>query len=174
MTAANLARAAEFACERRFAKEAKHTLTCGAAGFNPQNPLIERAGALECAGDLESRTKGEIPVDFIGNNRICGQLSCVGKTQHCITDICAASTQNSAGGAPCLNVLDYAKMYPGRASQYYFLFHPSSQEILRDPYEKRHGLKFPFSHCELRGIQLGRIAMNARDLNPVPIAWEDP
>ena len=54
-----------------------------------------------------------------------------------------------------LNVLDYAFMFPGRASQYYFLYSPESQRILRDPLEKRHGLKFLFSHCELRGIQLG-------------------
>ncbi|MFN3210876.1 MAG: TRAP transporter substrate-binding protein [Roseovarius sp.] len=201
MTAANLARSAESTYEKRFAKEAKHTLKFGASGFNPQNLLIERAGALEFARDLESRTDGEIRVEFIGNNQICGQLSCVEKTQQGIIDIYAASTQNSAGGAPYLNVLDYAYMFPGRASQYHFLYSPESQRILRDPLEKRHGLKFLFSHCELRGIQLGlswqdkpvvtkleelfgtknrvtgtqlgRIAMQALNLNPVPVAWEE-
>src|SRR6056297_1516500 len=201
MTAANLAKAAESTYNKRFSKEAKFTLKFGAAGFNPQNLLIERAGALEFARDLEARTDGEIRVEFIGDNQICGQLSCVEKTQQGITDIYAASTQNSAGGAPYLNVLDYAYMFPGRASQYHFLYHPKSQEILRDPLEKRHGLKFLFSHCELRGIQLGlgwqdrptvtkleelfgtknrvtgtqlgRIAMQALNLNPVPVAWEE-
>lgn len=124
MTSANLARAAESTYERRFSKEAKHTLKFGASGFNPQNLLIERAGALEFARDLESRTDGEIRVEFIGNNQICGQLSCVEKTQQGIIDIYAASTQNSAGGAPYLNVLDYAYMFPGRASQYHFLYSP--------------------------------------------------
>ena len=201
LSVASLARAAESTYDRRFSKEAKHTLKFGAAGFNPQNLLIERAGALEFARDIEARTDGEIRVEFIGNNQLCGQLSCVEKTQQGITDIYAASTQNSAGGAPYLNVLDYAYMFPGRASQYHFLYHPKSQEILRDPYEKRHGLKFLFSHCELRGIQLGlkhkdaptvtkleqlfgtknrvtgtqlgRIAMKALNLNPVPVAWEE-
>ncbi|MFU1476237.1 TRAP transporter substrate-binding protein [Roseovarius sp. C7] len=201
MTAGNLAAAAELTYTRRFSKEAKHTLKFGASGFNPQNLLIERAGALEFARDLEARTDGEIRVEFIGNNQLCGQLSCVEKTQQGITDIYAASTQNSAGGAPYLNVLDYAYMFPGRASQYHFLYSPESQRILRDPYEKRHGLKFLFSHCELRGIQLGlswqdkptvtkleelfgtknrvtgtqlgRIAMDALNLNPVPVAWEE-
>ena len=201
MSLGKLARAAESTYERRFAKEAKHTLKFGAAGFNARNLLIERAGALEFARDLEARTDGEIRVEFIGDNQICGQLSCVEKTQQGITDIYAASTQNSAGGAPYLNVLDYAYMFPGRASQYHFLYHPKSQEILRDPLEKRHGLKFLFSHCELRGIQLGlgwqdrptvtkleelfgtknrvtgtqlgRIAMQALNLNPVPVAWEE-
>ncbi|WP_371168329.1 TRAP transporter substrate-binding protein [Aliiroseovarius sp. 2305UL8-7] len=201
MSLANLASAAESTYEKRFSKPAKHNLTFGAAGFNPANLLIERAGALEFARDLESRTDGEIRIEFIGNNQICGQTSCVEKAQQGIIDIYAASTQNSAGGAPYLNILDYAYMFPSRAAQYHFLYSPESQRILRDPLEKRHGLKFLFSHCELRGIQLGlgwekrptvtkleelfgtknrvtgtqlgRIAMQALNLNPVPVAWEE-
>ncbi len=201
MSLANLATAAESSYEKRFAKEPKFTFKFGAAGFNQRNLLIERAGCLEFARDLESRTDGEIRVEFIGDNQICGQTSCVEKAQQGIVDIYAASTQNSAGGAPYLNVLDYAYMFRSRADQYYFLYSPESQALLREPYEKRHGLKFLFSHCELRGIQmglkwkdaptitkleemfgtknrvtgtqLGRIAMNALNLNPVPVAWEE-
>ncbi|MCV3270764.1 TRAP transporter substrate-binding protein [Roseobacter sinensis] len=201
MSLSNLAQAAESSYEKRFANEPKFTLKMGAAGFNPQNLLIERAGVLEFARDLESRTDGEIRVEFIGNNQICNQLSCVEKTQQGIVDMYAASTQNSAGGAPYLNVLDYAYMFRTRADQYYFMYSPESQRILREPFEKRHGLKFLFSHAELRGIQLGlawqdrdlvtnietlngtknrvtgtqlgRIAMQALGLNPVPIAWEE-
>ena len=201
ISAASLAKAAESTYEKRFRKEAKHTFKFGAAGFNARNLLIERAGALEFARDLEERTDGEIRIEFIGDNQICGQLSCVEKTQNDIVQIYSASTQNSAGGAPYLNVLDYAYMFPSRASQYYFLYHPDSQKILREPLEKRHGLKFLFSHCELRGIQLGlawedkptvtkieelfgtknrvtgtqlgRIAMQLLNLNPVPVAWEE-
>ncbi len=201
MSLANLASAAESTYEKRFAKEAKHTLKFGAAGFNARNLLIERAGALEFARDLEARTDGEIRVEFIGDNQICGQVSCVEKAQQGIVDIYAASTQNSAGGAPYLNVLDYAFMFRSRADQYHFLYHPKSMALLREPYEKRHGLKFLFSHAELRGIQLGlswedkptvtsieelfgtknrvtgtqlgRIAMTALNLNPVPVAWEE-
>ncbi|EFO30213.1 trap dicarboxylate transporter- dctp subunit [Roseibium sp. TrichSKD4] len=197
----SLAKAAESSYQKRYAKEAKHTLKFGAAGFNARNLLIERAGCLEFARDLEERTDGEIRVEFIGDTQICGQLSCVEKTQNGIVDIYAASTQNSAGGAPYLNVLDYAYVFPGRASQYHFLYSPESNKILREPLEKRHGLKFLFSHCELRGIQLGqsfadkptvtkleelfgtknrvtgtqlgRIAMQLLNLNPVPVAWEE-
>ncbi|MFC6636071.1 TRAP transporter substrate-binding protein DctP [Sulfitobacter sp. JBTF-M27] len=201
MSLANLATAAESTYEKRFSKEPKFTFKFGAAGFNQRNLLIERAGCLEFARDLESRTDGEIRVEFIGDNQICGQTSCVEKTQQGIVEIYAASTQNSAGGAPYLNVLDYAYMFPSRAAQYYFMYHPDSQKLLREPYEKRHGLKFLFSHAELRGIQLGlswedkptvtsieqlfgtknrvtgtqlgRIAMQALNLNPVPVAWEE-
>ena len=201
VTLGDVARAAESTYEKRFAKEAKHTFKLGAAGFNARNLLIERAGVLEFARDLASRTDGEIRVEFIGDNQICGQTSCVEKTQSGIVDMYAASTQNSAGGAPYLNVLDYAYMFPGRASQYHFLYSPESVSVLRDPLEKRHGLKFLFSHAELRGMQmgssfadkptvtkleelfgtknrvtgtqLGRIAMELLNLNPVPVAWEE-
>ena len=201
ISVASIAKAAESTYNKRFTNQPKHTLKFGAAGFNARNLLIERAGCLEFARDLEERTEGEIRVEFIGDNQICGQLSCVEKTQNGIVDIYAASTQNSAGGAPYLNVLDYAYMFPSRAAQYYFLYSPASQRILRDPLEKRHGLKFLFSHCELRGIQLGlawenkptvtkisdlagtknrvtgtqlgRIAMQLLELNPVPVAWEE-
>ncbi|MEL6683007.1 MAG: TRAP transporter substrate-binding protein [Pseudomonadota bacterium] len=201
MSVANLAAAAESSYEKRFANEPKYTLKMGAAGFNTRNLLVERAGVLEFLRDLESRTDGLVRVEFIGDNQICNQLSCVEKTQQGIVDMYAASTQNSAGGAPYLNVLDYAYMFRTRADQYHFLYSPKSQEVLRDPFEKMHGLKFLFSHAELRGIQLGlswqdretvtsidqlngtknrvtgtqlgRIAMQALGLNPVPIAWEE-
>ncbi|MEM9493329.1 MAG: TRAP transporter substrate-binding protein [Myxococcota bacterium] len=201
VTLSSLAKAAESTYDKRFKNEAKHTLKFGAAGFNQRNLLIERAGCLEFARDLEERTEGEIRVEFIGDNQICGQLACAEKAQLGIVDIYAASTQNSAGSTPYLNILDYAYMFPSRAAQYYFFFHPESQRVLRDPMEKRHGLKFLFTHCELRGIQLGlgwqdrptvtkledifgtknrvtgtqlgRIAMQQLNLNPVPVAWEE-
>ncbi len=196
-----LAQAANSIYQKRFKTNAKHTLKFGAAGFNERNLLVERAGCLDFVNDLEERTDGAIRVEFIGNNQICGQLNCITKTQQGIVDMYAASTQNSAGGAPYLNVLDYAYVFPSRASQYYFMYHPASQKILRDPMRTRHGIQFLFTHCELRGImlglkwkdkptvtsvtqlagtknrvtgtQLGRIAMNLMQLNPVPIAWEE-
>jgi TRAP-type C4-dicarboxylate transport system substrate-binding protein len=197
----SLAKAAESAYSKRYGKAARHELKLGASGFNAQNLLIERAGVLEFARDLEERTDGEIRIEFIGDNQICGQLNCVEKTQLGITEIFSASTQNSAGAAPYYNVLDFAYMFPSRASQYYFLYHPESVRLLREPLEKRHGIKFLYSHAELRGIQLGlnwsekptvtkleelfgtknrvtgtqlgRIAMQLLNLNPVPVAWEE-
>lgn len=201
VTLPRLAEAANSTYNKRFKSEPKHTLKFGAAGFNERNLLIERAGCLTFVQDLEARSDGAIRVEFIGNNQICGQLNCLSKAQQGIIDLYAASTQNSAGAAPYLNVLDYAYMFPSRASQYHFLYHPGSQKILREPLRKRHGVEFLFSHAELRGImlglkwkdkplvksvtelagtknrvtgtQLGRIAMNLMKLNPVPIAWEE-
>ncbi len=198
---ARLAEAAKTTYKKRFKNKAKFNLKFGAAGFNERNLLIERAGPLQFVNDLEERTDGTVRIEFIGSNQICGQLNCVKKAQQGIIDLYAASTQNSAGGAPYLNVLDYAYMFPTRASQYYFLYHPGSQKVLRDQMRKKHGIEFLFSHAELRGImlglkwkdkplvtsvkqlagtknrvtgtQLGRIAMNLMNLNPTPIAWEE-
>lgn len=201
VTLPQLAKAAESTYDKRFSKEARFTLRHGAAGFNVRNLMIERTGILEFIRDIEERTDGELRIEFIGDNQICGQLDCVSKTQEGIVDLFSASTQNSAGGAPYLNVLDYAYMFPSRAAQYHFFYSPESNRLLREPLERMHGLKFLFTHCELRGIQLGnsfrdkptvtsitelagtrnrvtgtqlgRIAMELMNLNPTPIAWEE-
>ena len=201
LTLPELAAAANSTYKKRFKNSPKFKLKFGAAGLNERNLLIERAGCLQFVNDLEERTDGAIRVEFIGSNQLCGQLNCVKKTMQGITDIYASSTQNAAGGAPYLNVLDYAYMFPSRAAIYYFLYHPDSEKILREPMRRRHNIQFLFSHAELRGImlglkwknkptvtsveqlagtknrvtgtQLGRIAMNLMKLNPVPIAWEE-
>lgn len=151
--------------------------------------------------DLEARTNGAIRVEFVGNNQLCTQTTCVKKCLQGIVDLFSASTQNSAGGAPYYNVLDYAYMFPSRAAQFHFFYHPKSEQLFREPLRKRHKIQFLFTHCELRGIQLGlkwkdkplvqsvtelagtknrvtgtqlgRIAMQLMDLNPVPVAWSE-
>ena len=201
LTLPELAAAANSTYKKRFKNSPKIKLKFGAAGLNERNLLIERAGCLQFVNDLEERTDGAIRIEFIGSNQLCGQLNCVKKTMQGITDIYASSTQNAAGGAPYLNVLDYAYVFPSSAAIYHFLYHPDSEKILREPMRRRHGIQFLFSHAELRGImlglkwknkptvtsveqlagtknrvtgtQLGRIAMNLMKLNPVPIAWEE-
>lgn len=200
-TISSLANAASETDQKRYATEPKFQLKFGASGFNENNLDVQKSGQLFFARDLEERTNGAIRVEFIGNNQLCGQTNCVKKTQQNIVDIYSASTQNSAGGAPYLNVLDYAYMFPTRASQYHFFYSKKSEELLREPLRKRHNLQFLFTHCELRGLQLGlkwedkptvtsidqlagtknrvtgtqlgRIAMELMKLNPVPIAWEE-
>ena len=150
-----LATAAESEMKRRYQKPAKYNLKFGGSGLNERTLLIERAGSIDFIQDIESRSDGEIRVEFIGDNQICGQLNCVKKTQQGIIDLFTASTQNSAGGAPYLNVLDYAYMFPSRASIYSFLYHKDSDKILRAPLVKQHGVKFLFSHADLPCMQMG-------------------
>lgn len=179
----------------------KYNFKMGAAGFNEENLKIQESGQLWFARELEKRSDGAIRVDFIGSNQICNQLDCVKKTQQGIVDMFTASTQNSAGAAPYYNVLDFAYMFPSRASQHYFFYHPKSEALLREPLRRLHNIQFLFTHCELRGLmmgskfadkptvtkiselagtknrvtgtQLGRIAMELMDLGPVPLAWEE-
>lgn len=177
------------------------TLKFGASGFNENNLKIQESGQLWFAQELEKRSDGALKIEFIGSNQICNQLDCVSKSQQGIVDIFSASTQNSAGAAPYYNVLDFAYMFPSRASQHHFFYHPKSEVLLREPMRRLHKIQFLFTHCELRGImlgqkfadrptvttveelagtknrvtgtQLGRIAMQLMNLNPVPIAWEE-
>lgn len=154
-TLSQLAQAAEATDKKRYASKPKHVLKFGASGFNEKNLDIQKSGQMFFARDLEDRTNGAIRVEFIGSNQICGQTNCVKKTQQSIVDIYSASTQNSAGGAPYLNVLDYAYMFPSRASQFHFFYSNKSEALLREPLRKRHNIQFLFTHCELRGLQLG-------------------
>lgn len=177
------------------------TLKFGAAGFNEANLKIQESGQLWFAQELEKRTDGALKIEFIGSNAICNQLDCVKKTQQGIVDMFTASTQNSAGSAPYYNALDFAYMFPSRASQHHFFYSPKSEKLLREPMRRLHNIEFLYTHCELRGLmmgkkfedkplitsveelagtknrvtgtQLGRIAMTLMDLGPVPIAWEE-
>ncbi|MCP1676965.1 TRAP-type C4-dicarboxylate transport system substrate-binding protein [Natronocella acetinitrilica] len=201
LTLPQLAKAAEETSNERGRVEPKFRFKFGASGFNENNLDIQKSGQLFFARDLEERTDGAIQVEFIGSNQICGQLDCVTNTQQGIIEIFSASTQNSAGGAPYYNALDFAYMFPSRASQYYFFYHPKSEALLREPLRQRHNIQFLFTHCELRGMmmgasfrdkplvtsvddlrgtanrvtgtQLGRIAMQQLDLNPRPVAWAE-
>ncbi|MEQ6887761.1 TRAP transporter substrate-binding protein DctP [Halomonas sp. CS7] len=201
LTASSLARAAEHEQKSRYQTEPKFQLRFGASGFNERNLDIQKSGQLFFARDLEERTNGAIRVEFMGSNEVCNQLDCVSKAQQGIVDIFSASTQNSAGGAPYLNILDFAYMFPSVASMFHFFYDKRSETLLREPLRQRHNLQFLFTHCDLRGImlglkwqdaplvtsleelqgtknrvtgtQLGRIAMEQLGLNPVPVAWEE-
>lgn len=201
MTVSSLARAAEEGQKQRTQVEPKFELRFGASGFNERNLDIQKSGQLFFARDLEERTNGAIRVEFMGSNEVCNQLDCVSKTQQGIVDIFSASTQNSAGGAPYYNVLDFAYMFPSTASMFHFFYDPRSEKLLREPLRQRHNIQFLFTHCDLRGLmmglkwkdkplvtkledlagtknrvtgtQMGRIAMEQLNLNPVPVAWEE-
>lgn len=201
LTLGGVARAASQTADARNAATPLMTLKFGASGFNETNLKIQESGQIWFAQELEKRSNGAMKIEFIGSNSICNQLDCVKKTQQGIVDLFTASTQNSAGAAPYYNVLDFAYMFPTRAAQHHFLYHPKSETLLREPMRRLHNIQFLYSHCELRGLmlgkkfsdkptitsveqlagtknrvtgtQLGRIAMTLMNLNPVPIAWEE-
>ena len=201
ITAPKLAAAAEDTQKKRYDSEPKYQLRYGGAGYNAERLKYVHVGCLEFIRDLEERTNGAIRVEFIGENQICNELDCVKKTQQGIIDIFTSSTQNAAGAAPYYNALDFAYMFPSRASFYHFLYHPKSETLLREPLRRLHKVQFLFTMYEARGLMMGlkykdrptitklediqggknrvtgsqpgRIAMDLMGLNPVPVAWEE-
>lgn len=180
---------------------AEVSLKFGAAGFTEANLKIQESGQLWFTQEMEKRSNGAVKIDFIGANAICNQGDCVKKAQQGIVDLYSASTQNSAGSAPYYNVLDFAYMFPSRAAMHHFFYSHKSEKLFREPMRKLHQVQFLYTHCEQRGLmmgkkyadrplitsvdqlagtknrvtgtQLGRIAMTLLKLNPVPIAWEE-
>lgn len=201
ITAPRLARAANSVYEKRYKTPAKYTLKFGGADKDARGLLMNRIGFLDFCRDLEERSDGAMRIEYIGANQISTENNGVSKCQQGIIDIFGASTQNSSGAAPYYNVLDFAYMFPSRASIYYFLYDPRSNKLLREPLRQRHGIHFLFSGVEMRnlfmglkfkdkplitsidqlqgtknrstGTQLGIITMKLLGLNPVPVAWEE-
>ncbi|MDX1696007.1 MAG: TRAP transporter substrate-binding protein DctP [Ketobacteraceae bacterium] len=196
-----LAAATTDIAKKRTRKKPRFTLKFGGAGFDSRTLNIERQGGLIFVSDIEERTDGEIKVEFIGSNQICSQLNCVKMCQEGLVDLYISSTQNASAIANYFNVLDFAYLWPSRAAQYYFLYHPESERLFREPLREHHGLQFLWSLAELRnvmlglkykkaskimtidelkgmkirvtGTRLGRLSMKLMGMNPVPVAWEE-
>ncbi|SLM28177.1 Twin-arginine translocation pathway signal [Desulfamplus magnetovallimortis] len=116
---------------------------------------INGFGYLEFIRDLEERTDGEIRIELIPGGEICNEMTCVKKAMQGIVDIYSSSIQNAAGIAEYFNVLNFPGIFPDRASQHHFFYHPKSEKLLREPLRKHHGLHLLFTHCRLRGLTMG-------------------
>lgn len=193
-----LAQTAKSAYEKRYKTEPKHKLRLGAI-FSPEQHLIQRAGVWDFVRDLEERTDGAIRVEMLMSGSVCAEPTCIQQALQGVLDIGVASTQNASGVAPWLNALDWPYMFQSNGQIYHFMFHPQSGPLFRDVYRKRHQMEFLFTLGEMRKLfmgakwqdkppvksvadlagtknrvtntQLGRIAMQLMNLNPVPVAW---
>lgn len=193
-----LAQTANSTYEKRFKSEPKHVLRLGTI-FNQRQHNIQRSGIWPFVQDLEERTEGAIRIEMLDSNGVCAETACIQQAMQGILDIGTSSTQNAASVAPWLNVLDWPYMFQSRGQMYNFFFNPASERLFRKQYRERHNMEFLWSLCELRQLfmglkwqdegpvtsvtqlagtknratntQLGRIAMQLMDLNPVPVAW---
>ena len=197
-SAASLAQAADKVQAKRYAKKAKFELKLGTI-HNDNHIRIQRAGCFDFARDLEDRTDGEIRIKELGGGAVCAEPACIQQAMQGVLDIGVASTQNASGVAPWLNALDWPYMFQSAGQIYNFLYNPASEKLFRAPYRKHHKMEFLFTLAEMRQIfmglkwkgkppvtsvkqlagtknrvtntQLGRIAMQLMNLNPVPVAW---
>ena len=193
-----LAQKAQSEYERRLGKKAKHVVKLGSVSGWDHNKII-RLGTYHFARDLEDRTDGEIQVEILGSNSVCAEQVCVQKTIQGVLDIAQSSTQNASSVAPWLNAIDFPYMFQSNGQLYHFMFNPKSEKLLRKVYREKYRMELLFSLCEMRHLfmglkwkdkppitkigdlagtknrvtntQLGRIAMQLMDLNPVPVAW---
>jgi TRAP-type C4-dicarboxylate transport system substrate-binding protein len=182
------------------AKPARYKLR-HATTVTPKTEELMKYGVWEFAEDVAKRTDGEIRVEVIGGSALCGAMNCPQKLIGRTIDIDTGSSQNSAATFPYNNVLDYAYLFPNRASMYHFLYHPKADKLFRKVIREKYGLEWLFSHAETRNIflglkykngpavrrpddlrgaklritgsQMGRIALTQFGTNPIPLAWEE-
>ncbi|GBC59493.1 TRAP ABC transporter [Desulfonema ishimotonii] len=156
VTLPRLAAAAEETSRKRLKKKARVNLTYVVPVLGDAPFRIGKFGTPEFIRDIEERTDGEIRVELITGMDVCNQLDCVKRVQEGTVDIYHSSTQNAAGVAPYFNALDFPYLFPGRAAQNHFFYHPMSEKLFREPLRKHHGICFLFTSCRLRSLMMGK------------------
>jgi TRAP-type C4-dicarboxylate transport system substrate-binding protein len=182
------------------AKPAKYKLRCGTS-VSKKSEEVMKFGVWEFAEDVATRSDGEIQIEILGGASICGEVNCHQKVAGKTIDLSIGSSQNAAPTFPYNNVLDYAYLWPSRASIFHFLYSPKSEQVFRKTVREKYGIEWLYSHAELRNIflglkfkdrpplkrpddirgaklritgsQMGRIALTQFGANPVPVAWEE-
>lgn len=196
-----LAQSASATAEKRYAKPTKHTLKFGPSVLTPENTKIQRVSVWEFIRDVEEKTEGELRFEVFDGGSVCAEPVCMQKVQQGVLDMGSSSTANAASQAPWLNALDFPYMFKSRGQLYNFFLSPTSEKLFRSVYRKRHGVEMLWTQAEMRSMwmgekwrnkppitdidtiagtknrvtntQIGRIAMQLMELNPVPVAWTE-
>ena len=162
---------------------------------------VQKVGIFQFAEEVTKRTSGEVQIEIIAGGALCAELTCPQKVAGKVVDIGTNSSQNAAPTFPYYNVLDYAFLWPSRASLFHFLYSPKSEAAFRKTARELYGMEWLWSHVEVRnvflglkykdkplvtrpeeirgaklrmtGSQMGRIALTQFGANPVPVAWEE-
>jgi TRAP-type C4-dicarboxylate transport system substrate-binding protein len=184
----------------RAAKPAKYKLRHGTS-VSKKTEEVMKFGVWEFAEDVARRTDGEVQIEILGGGSICGEVNCHQKVVGRVIDLATGSSQNAAPTFPYNNALDYAFLWPTRASLFHFLYSPKSEPLFRKTVRDKYGIEWLYSHVETRnvflglkykgkppakkpedirgaklritGSQMGRIALTQFGANPVPVAWEE-
>lgn len=135
----------------------------------PEIRIKTPMGSRVFIAELEKRTDGEILLKFVGGDQLCNELNCVALCREGTVDLFTTTTQNAAHKAPYMNALDFVYLLPDRAAQFGFFYHPMSEALFRGPIREFHKLQFLFTHCELRGIMMGKKYKNKPKI--LSIGW---
>jgi TRAP-type transport system periplasmic protein len=151
-----LAQAAKDIEKERTRKKAKYRFRYGAAGHSEDTTWVAKSGSLDFVRELEERSDGEIRVDYLGSNTICGEMDCGEKASHGIIDFYLASTNNASTTFPYLLNLDWGALWQNRAQLYSFAYDYRSELLLREPMRRLYGIEMLFGDYGLRGFFMSK------------------
>lgn len=202
-SATMLAQAAEATQKERYKTNPNIKWRYGAAGHSVETTWVAKIGSVQFIREIEEMTDGEIRIEYMGSNSICGEMTCIQKCIQGIVDFYLSSTQNASTIAVYHNILDFGQLWPSRASLYSFAFDNRSEKLWREPMRRKYGLEMLFGDYGLRGFFMskrkygkgtprldtieslkgakirttgtafGRLSMELMGVNPVPIAYEE-
>jgi TRAP-type transport system periplasmic protein len=143
--------------EKARSKKAKYRFRYGAAGHSQDTTWVAKSGSLDFVRELEERTDGEIRVDYLGSNTICGEMDCGEKASMGIIDFYLASTNNAATTFPYLLNLDWGALWQNRAQLYSFCYDHRSEQLWREPMRRLYGIEMLFGDYGLRALFMSKV-----------------
>ncbi|MBW2604629.1 MAG: TRAP transporter substrate-binding protein DctP, partial [Deltaproteobacteria bacterium] len=151
-----LAQKAKNIQDERYKAKPKFKFRYGAAGHSVDTMWVAKIGTMDFVREVEERTDGEIRIEHLGSNSICGEMTCAEKCVQGIVDFYVASTNNSSTICPYLLNLDWGALWPNRAALYSFAFDHRSEDLFREPMRRLYGLEMLFGDYGLRGFFLSK------------------
>ena len=151
-----LAQKAKNIQDERYKSKPKFKFRYGAAGHSVDTMWVAKIGTMDFVREVEERTDGEIRIEHLGSNSICGEMTCAEKCIQGIVDFYVASTQNSSTICPYLLNLDWGALWPNRAAMYSFAFDHRSEDLFREPMRRLYGLEMLFGDYGLRGFFMSK------------------
>lgn len=142
--------------KQRSRKTPKYKFRYGAAGMSDETTWVAKIGSLDFVRELEERTDGEIRVEHLGSNSICGEMTCAEKCVQGIVDFYVASTNNASTTCPYLLNLDWGALWQTRAQLYSFCYDHRSEKLLREPMRRLYGLEMLYGDYGLRGFFMSK------------------
>ncbi|MGA8179906.1 MAG: hypothetical protein WB792_07580 [Desulfobacterales bacterium] len=151
-----LAQKAKTIQDSRYKAKPKFKFRFGAAGHGIDTMWVAKIGTIDFVREVEERTDGEIRIEHLGSNAICGEMTCAEKCVQGIVDLYVASTNNSSTICPYLLNLDWGALWPNRAALYSFAYDHRSEDLFREPMRRLYGLEMLFGDYGLRGFFMSK------------------